>query len=108
MPGHDDSLFRPRRRRVPVVTASLSAVALVLLLVVAVGVLPGDHVWGLTQATLFLLPLPPLLAIAATVAATLDRHISELSKVLWAVGSGLFALLYVPALWAYTVLVAGP
>lgn len=90
------------------VTASLSAATLVLLLVVAVGVLPGDYVWGLTQATLFSLFLPPLLAIAATVAATLDRHISELSKVLWAVGSGLFALLYVPALWAYTVLVAGP
>ena len=57
---------------------------------------------------LFLLPCPPLLAFLGTLAALLDRKVGVNSKVVWAVGSALFGLVCVPALFVLVTLIAGP
>jgi len=103
----DDVAHAGRRpRRVPRVAAALLAAALVLLVVLPV--LPSPYVAGAARLGLFLLPLPPLLAFGATLAALLDREVGETSKVLWAVFSGLFGIVCVPALFVLVTLTAGP
>jgi len=57
---------------------------------------------------LFLLPFPPILAFGGTLAALLDRKVGVNSKVVWAVGSALFGVVCVPALFVLVILIAGP
>jgi membrane protease YdiL (CAAX protease family) len=102
----DGTQSRLQQRRVPRITAVLLAAAFVLL--VLLPLLPSPYVSGGARLALFLLPLPPLLAFGGTLAALLDRKVGVNSKVVWAVGSTLFGLVCVPALFVLVTLIAGP
>jgi len=105
--SHDDGTqSRLQQRRVPRIAAALLAAAFVLL--VLLPLLPSPFVSGGARLALFLLPLPPLLAFGGTLAALLDRKICVNSKVVWAVGSALFGLACVPALFVLVTFIAGP
>ena len=99
----DGTQSRLQQRRVPRVAAALLAAAFVLLVL-----LPSPYVSGGARLALFLLPLPPLLAFGGTLAALLDQKVGVNSKVVWAVGSALFGLVCVPALFVLVTLIAGP
>ncbi|KQM24974.1 MULTISPECIES: hypothetical protein [unclassified Frigoribacterium] len=102
----DGTQSRLQQRRVPRIAAALLAAAFVLL--VLLPLLPSPYVSGGARLALFLLPLPPLLAFGGTLAALLDQKVGVNSKVVWAVGSALFGLVCVPALFVLVTLIAGP
>jgi hypothetical protein len=102
----DGTQSRPQQRRVPRIAAALLATAFLVL--VLLPLLPSPYVSGGARLALFLLPLPPLLAFGGTLAALLDRKIGVNSKGVWAVGSALFGLVCVPALFVLVTLIAGP
>lgn len=105
--SYDDGIpSRLHQRRVPRIAAVLLVAAFVLLVVLPL--LPSPYVSGGARLALFLLPLPPLLAFGGTLAALLDREVGVNSKALWAVGSALFGLVCVPALFVLVTLIAGP
>jgi hypothetical protein len=106
MPYDDGTQSRLEQRRVPRIAAVLLAAAFVLL--VLLPLLPSPSVSGGARLALFLLPLPPLLTFGGTLAALLDRKVDVNSKVVWAVGSALFGLVCVPALFVLVTLMAGP
>lgn len=106
MSNADGLRSRLQQRRVPRVAAVLLAAALVLLVVLPL--LPSPSVSGGARLGLFLLPLPPLLALGGSLAALLDRKIGKNSTTLWAVGSAVFGLVCVPALLVFVTLTAGP
>jgi membrane protease YdiL (CAAX protease family) len=95
-----------QQRRVPRIAAVLLAAAFALLVLLPLS--PNPYVSGGARLGLFLLPLPPLLAFGGTLAALLNRKIGKNSKTLWAVGSALFGLVCVPALFVLVTLTAGP
>jgi hypothetical protein len=99
---------RTQQRRVPLITASLLAAAVTLLLLFSFGVFPNPYVSGGARLALFLLPLPPLLAFGGAFAALHDRKVSERGRILWAVGAGLFGVVCLPTLFVLITLVAGP
>ena len=105
--SHDDGAqSRLQQRRVPRIAAVLLAAALVLL--VSLPLLQSPYVSGGARLALFLLPLPPLLAFGGAIATLLDRKVGVNGKVVWAVGSALFGLVCVPALFVLVTLIAGP
>jgi hypothetical protein len=106
MSSDDGAHSRLQQRRVPRIAAVLLAAAFVLLILLSV--LPSPYVSGGARLALFLLLLPPLLAFGGTLAALLDRKIGQKGKTLWAVGSTLFGLVCVPALFVLVTLITGP
>jgi membrane protease YdiL (CAAX protease family) len=96
----DGTQSRLQQRRVPRIAAVLLAAAFVLL--VLLPLLPSPYVSGGARLALFLLPL---LAFGGTLAALRDRKVGVNSKVVWAVGSALFGLVCVPALFVLVTLI---
>ena len=99
---------RAQQRQVPLVSALLLAAAVTLLLFHSFGVLPNPYVWGGIRLALFLLPLPPPLAVGGAFAALRDQRVSERGRILWAVGAALFGVICLPALFVLITLIAGP
>jgi len=99
----------PRGRRYPRLSLALAASAFlmtVLILVTDIDGIPLDGAGG--RLGVILLFVAPVLLLAGSLAAAVDRSIGAADRVIWAVILGLMAVFYVPGLWFMVVLVAGP